>query len=98
MSNLKINLKYSKLKESEIMHYADKVEAIHNNLQDNVKNEEAFLGWLELPKNYNKKEFDKIKKCAKEIRRKGRSFCSNWNWRLLFRSTCCNRITYKYIL
>ena len=86
MSKLKINLKYAKLSEKAIMSYADKVKSIHDELQKNAKKTDEFLGWLELPDNYNKREFEKIKKCAKEIRRKSRYTCSYWHWWFLFRS------------
>ena len=69
MSKLKIDLKYTGLNEKNIMNYADEVKSIHDELQKNAKKSDEFLGWLELPKNYNKREFEKIKKCAKEIRR-----------------------------
>ena len=69
MSNLKIDLKYTRLNEKAIMKYADEVKNIHDELQKNAKKADEFLGWLELPKSYNKREFEKIKKCAKEIRR-----------------------------
>lgn len=70
MSKLKIDLKYTRLNDKVIMKYADEVKSIHDELQKNVKKTDEFLGWLDLPKSYNKREFEKIKKCAKEIRRK----------------------------
>jgi len=68
MSNLKVDLKYTKLSEKNIMSYANEVKIIHDEMQKNAKKEDEFLGWLELPKIYNKREFEKIKKCANEIR------------------------------
>lgn len=70
MSKLKIDLKYTGLNEKAIMKYADEVKSIHDELQKNAKKTDEFLGWLELPVSFNKREFEKIKKCAKEIRRK----------------------------
>ena len=32
------------------------------------KDEKDFVGWLELPSNYDKKEFARIKKAAKKIK------------------------------
>ena len=68
MSNVKLELKYTKIDTKEIMKYKEKVQEIHQELQENKNKEEEFLGWLELPTKYNKKEFEKIKKCAKKIR------------------------------
>lgn len=68
MSNVKLELKYTGIDTKEIMSYKERVQEIHQELQENKNKEEEFLGWLTLPSKYNKKEFDKIKKCAKKIR------------------------------
>lgn len=68
MSNVKLELEYTKIDTKEIMKYKEKVQEIHQELQEDKNKEEEFLGWLELPTKYNKKEFEKIKKCAKKIR------------------------------
>ena len=68
MSNVKLELKYTKIDTKEIMKYKEKVQEIHQELQENKNKEEEFLGWIDLPTKYNKKEFEKIKKCAKKIR------------------------------
>lgn len=68
MSNVKLELKYTKIDTKEIMKYKEKVQEIHQELQENKNKEEEFLGWVDLPTKYNKKEFEKIKKCAKKIR------------------------------
>ena len=68
MSNIKLDLSNTNIKEKDLLKYRDEVEDIHNKLHkiSNKKNE--FVGWLELPTNYNKEEFNKIKKVAKKIR------------------------------
>ena len=68
MSNVKLELKYTKIDTKEIMKYKERVQEIHQELQQNKNKESEFLGWLNLPTKYNKKEFEKIKKCAKKIR------------------------------
>ena len=68
MSNVKLELKYTKIDTKEIMKYKEKVQKIHQELQENKNKEEEFLGWIDLPTKYNKTEFEKIKKCAKKIR------------------------------
>lgn len=68
MSNIKVDFQYSGISEKEIMKYKDKVLEIHNKMNELANNEDEFLGWLELPTNYNKVEFAKIKRCAKKIK------------------------------
>lgn len=67
MSNLKVDFGNVNLNERKILSYANKVEEIHNKLNENANKKDEFLGWLELPNNYDKKEFEKIKKCSKKI-------------------------------
>ena len=45
------------------------MENIHNELHEKSKDENEFLGWLDLPTDYDKKEVEKIKKCAKKIQK-----------------------------
>ena len=66
---LKLNLENAKIDEKEIMKYKSQVENIHKDLHRRAGDEEDFVGWLELPTNYNKEEFERIKKAAKKIRR-----------------------------
>ena len=69
MSNIKLNYETSGISEKEMMKYKDKVLKIHNKIHENANNEEEFLGWLELPTNYNKEEFERIKKAAIRIKK-----------------------------
>jgi len=69
MSNIKLETKYTGIDIKQIMKYAKKVEEIHKELRDNANKEEEFLGWLNLPSNYDKLEVEKIKKCAKKIKK-----------------------------
>lgn len=64
---IKLNLENSKISPKNIMKYKEKVEKIHNNLHSRKNDDSDFVGWLELPSNYDKKEFNKIKKCSKKI-------------------------------
>ena len=56
-NNIQLNLKHSNILEQNVMQYADKVASIHDELHEKSNDEKEFLGWLELPSNYNKKEF-----------------------------------------
>lgn len=69
MPNIKLNLEHTGLKEKEIMKYKNSVEKAHNELHEIFNNEDDFAGWLELPTNYNKEEFTRIKKVAKKIQK-----------------------------
>ena len=67
MSGININLKHSGITQKAMMEYKAKVEEIHDDLNSRANDETDFVGWLELPTNYNKKEFARIKKAAKRI-------------------------------
>lgn len=69
MKNVKLDLSYSNIKQEDIMKYSSQVENIHNELHEKSKDENEFLGWLDLPTDYDKKEVEKIKKCAKKIQK-----------------------------
>ena len=69
MLNLKLNLKHSGIEQKAIMQYKEKVEEIHQELHKRAKLENDFVGWLELPSNYDKEEFKRIKKAAKKIKK-----------------------------
>ena len=67
MANIKLDFKESKVKMEEILEHAGVVEEINQELLDKSKDESEFLGWLKLPTEYDKKEFERIKKCAQKI-------------------------------
>ena len=66
---LKLNFENVKIDEKEIMKYKSQIENIHKDLHRRADDEEDFVGWIELPTNYNKEEFERIKKAAEKIRR-----------------------------
>ena len=68
MSNIKVDFSNAGIPTSEILKYSEKVEKIHNELQSKKDNEKEFLGWLDLPTNYDKEEFERIKKVANKIK------------------------------
>ena len=67
MSNISVDFKNSKITGKEIMVYSEKVEKLHLMINKKANNKEEFLGWLTWPSKYGKREFEKIKKCAKKI-------------------------------
>lgn len=69
MSGINLDLRKSGITEKSILEYKEQVENIHKELHKRVNDEKDFVGWIELPTNYDKKEFAKIKKAAKKIKK-----------------------------
>lgn len=69
--NKAISLDLSKvapyLATSEIDYMEDMVKCAHNTLHDGTGAGNDFLGWIDLPVNYDKEEFARIKKAAEKI-------------------------------
>ena len=69
MSSIKLDLSNTSISTNEILKYSDKVAKIHEEFWQKKNDEKEFLGWLELPTNYDKEEFEKIKKSAQKIQK-----------------------------
>ena len=69
MAEIKLNLKNSGVTQKSILEYKGQVEIIHKDLHRRANLENDFVGWLSLPSNYDKKEFSRIKKAAKKIKK-----------------------------
>lgn len=69
MSNVKINLENSGIEDKEILEFQTKVQEIHNNMNEIADNMDEFLGWLNLPDNYDRAEVIRIKKAAERIQK-----------------------------
>ena len=69
MSNIRLNLEFSGISNEEISKYSEKVTKIHEELNQKANDENEFLGWMELPSNYDTFEFLKIKKAAEKIKK-----------------------------
>ncbi len=69
--SLKFNIGFAKkfVSENDIMKYKEKTEAVFNKINKDANNPKAMLGWKDLPKNYDKEEFAKIKETAARIRK-----------------------------
>ncbi len=74
MSNIKLDITNTKIEMKEIMKYSEKVENIHKELHEKSEDEKEFLGWLTLPTNYDKEEFERIKKAAEKIQKDSKIF------------------------
>ncbi len=69
MANIRLNLKHTGITQKTILTYKEQVENIHKDLHRRANDEKDFVGWLELPTNYDKEEFARIKKAAKKIKK-----------------------------
>lgn len=56
------------INNDEINKYEDMVKDIHNKLHDNCNSQDNFMGWLDLPINYDKEELEQIKICAEKVK------------------------------
>lgn len=66
--NVKVNFKYAGIPANEISSYADQVKKAHKELNKGLNDDTKFTGWIEWPINYDKTEFEKIKKIAHKVR------------------------------
>ena len=69
MENIKVNFENARVFEKNVMKYASQVKEIHNKLHLKAEDEKEFCGWLNLPTNYDKNEFARIKVAAEKIRK-----------------------------
>ena len=67
MLEVKLNLENSGIEPQEILEYKEQVENIHKDLHRRASDEKDFVGWLDLPTNYDKEEFSRIQEAAKRI-------------------------------
>lgn len=67
----KITVDYSKtgVQEHELECFKAQVELAHKMLHEKTGAGNDFLGWIDLPVDYDKDEFDRIKKAAEKIRK-----------------------------
>ncbi len=67
MANIKVNFKHTGITKKMVGEYSKKVKAIHEELNERADDPKDFVGWLDLPTNYDKNEFKRIKQAAKKI-------------------------------
>ncbi|MBO5410343.1 MAG: glucose-6-phosphate isomerase, partial [Clostridia bacterium] len=67
----KLNLNYAGKYASEenLLAMQQEVTAAHNMLHEGTGKGSDYLGWIDLPVNYDKNEFEEIKKSAEEIKK-----------------------------
>ncbi len=69
MSKIKVDFKNSLLTKEEILEHSAVVEEIDKELNEKSEDNTQFLGWLNLPSEYDKEEYKRIKKCAEKIKK-----------------------------
>ncbi len=71
---VKITLGYSNLLDREISTYKEKVKECHIMLHQGTGPGSDYLGWVDLPSNYDKREIKRIKEAASRIRNQSEVF------------------------
>ena len=68
---LSLNTKFvdKHIKEFDVKNISDDIYAAQRTLMSRTGAGNTFLGWLDLPVNYDKEEFERIKKAAKKIQK-----------------------------
>ena len=69
MSNIKVDFSNTGVPTNEILKYSEKVAKIHEELHVKKDDKKEFLGWLDLPTNYDKEEFERIKRVSENIKK-----------------------------
>lgn len=68
----KIQFDYSKtlsfIGEDEISSFKESVDFVHHQLHQHSESENDFLGWVDLPQNYDQLEFERIQMAAEKIK------------------------------
>lgn len=64
---IKFKFENSSISEKIFQEYSQEIVKIHNNIHKKVDVKEEFLGWVDLPTNFDKAEFERIKKAASKI-------------------------------
>ena len=65
--NIKVNFENVDLKEKDIMSFEEDIKKSADDLESRSGKQDDFVGWLHLPTNYDKEEFERIKVAAKKI-------------------------------
>lgn len=68
----KITIDYSnvlgQVREDEIFSFQDKIDTYHNMLHEASGKGSEYVGWVDLPRNYDRDEFNRIKKASEKIK------------------------------
>ncbi len=67
MAQIKVNYSKSGLKSDQIKGLEKQLTSAHDMLHNGTGKGNDFIGWVDLPINYDKEEFDRVKAAAKKI-------------------------------
>jgi len=67
MEMVKFDYQNSSIYDRMILEYDEKVKEKNKWIEENKNDEKEFLGWVDLPANYDREEFERIKKAGKKI-------------------------------
>ena len=65
--NIKVDFDNVQISEKEIMKFDKSIKEFATDLESRSAKEDDFVGWLHLPTNYDKEEFERIKVASKKI-------------------------------
>ncbi|WP_330671490.1 glucose-6-phosphate isomerase [Anaeromicrobium sp.] len=68
MKNITLDYSKSSIKEHEIEYLKEAVKIAHKMLHEKTGPGNDFLGWVDYPVNYDKEEFQRVKKAAEKIK------------------------------
>ena len=69
MSKITVNYSKTGVQAHEVAYFKEHIETAHKMLHDKTGAGNDFLGWIDLPVNYDKNEFTRIKEAAKKIQK-----------------------------
>ena len=78
------------MKQNEIDYLTEFVKVAHDMLHNQKGPGSDYLGWVDLPNNYDKEEFSRIKKAAERIRSNSDALSCNWDRWILSRCKSCD--------
>lgn len=67
MAQIKVNLSKSGLAQSDLEKLQSQIASAHEMLHEGTGKGNDFIGWVDLPENYDKEEFSRVKAAAKKI-------------------------------
>lgn len=90
--SIKLNAKYTEdfVSKSDLESIAPEIKKAHKTLTEKSGAGNDFLGWVDLPENYDKEEFERIKKAAeKNTFGLAGSYCYRYRRKLSRRKSGC---------
>ena len=90
--SIKLNAKYTEdfVSKTDLESIAPEIKKAHKTLTEKSGAGNDFLGWVDLPENYDKEEFERIKKAAEKIRSDfAGSYCYRYRRKLSRRKSGC---------